>query len=240
MPVDFLTEEQQRRWRRGYEAAKRTADQTRLLGAFRREMKLLVVSGVWCGDCVEQVPLLQRLAEANPAKVELRLVDRDAAPTRSTAADSVAVALAVRALVRRNRRSPTRGYRRSPPPPAAAISSLRRPEILRRRSRVSQTSSTISTHSGSHRTSSMARCTSSWSACRSPISRRGPAGVIWPRRRPASRKARPRKSPACAPVHPCRRAIQGRGGRRPHRESSCSASLAPRRSDSIGTPPTAR
>ena len=40
-------------------------------------MKVLVVSGVWCGDCVEQCPLLQRIAEANPARVELRLLDRD-------------------------------------------------------------------------------------------------------------------------------------------------------------------
>jgi thioredoxin-like negative regulator of GroEL len=69
--------EQQRRWRQVYEAARLTPAQTQLLGSFRRDMKLLIVSGVWCGDCVQQVPLLQRVAEANPARVELRLVDRD-------------------------------------------------------------------------------------------------------------------------------------------------------------------
>jgi hypothetical protein len=37
----------------------------------------LIVSGVWCGDCVQQCPLLQRCAEANPACIELRLLDRD-------------------------------------------------------------------------------------------------------------------------------------------------------------------
>jgi thioredoxin-like negative regulator of GroEL len=40
-------------------------------------MNCLVVSGVWCGDCIQQIPLLARIAEANPAKVRLRVVDRD-------------------------------------------------------------------------------------------------------------------------------------------------------------------
>ena len=40
-------------------------------------MKILVVSGVWCGDCVQQCPLLARIAEANPARIDLRFVDRD-------------------------------------------------------------------------------------------------------------------------------------------------------------------
>jgi thioredoxin-like negative regulator of GroEL len=38
---------------------------------------MLVVSGIWCGDCVQQCPLLERIAEANPARVVLRLLDRD-------------------------------------------------------------------------------------------------------------------------------------------------------------------
>ena len=41
-------------------------------------MKVLVVSGIWCGDCVQQCPLLHRIAEANPTAIDLRLVDRDA------------------------------------------------------------------------------------------------------------------------------------------------------------------
>lgn len=41
--------------------------------------KLLVLSADWCGDAVNLVPVLARLAEAAP-NVELRLLDRDARP----------------------------------------------------------------------------------------------------------------------------------------------------------------
>jgi hypothetical protein len=71
------TAEQQRRWRQVYESARLTLAQSALVAGFTRDMKVLVVSGVWCGDCVEQCPLLQRCAEANPARVGLRLLDRD-------------------------------------------------------------------------------------------------------------------------------------------------------------------
>jgi len=47
------------------------------VASFVREMKVLVVSGIWCGDCVQQGPLLARIAEANP-RIDLRWVDRDA------------------------------------------------------------------------------------------------------------------------------------------------------------------
>ena len=40
-------------------------------------MNVLIVSGIWCGDCVQQCPLLQRIAEANPERVAVRLLDRD-------------------------------------------------------------------------------------------------------------------------------------------------------------------
>ncbi len=71
------TEEQQRRWRQVYDAARITDPQRRLLGGFVRDMKILVVSGIWCGDCVQQCPLLQRCVEGAPAKIDLRFVDRD-------------------------------------------------------------------------------------------------------------------------------------------------------------------
>jgi hypothetical protein len=47
-------------------------------GHGRRTMRVLVYSGVWCGDCVRQGPMLQRIAEACGTDVELRLIDRDA------------------------------------------------------------------------------------------------------------------------------------------------------------------
>ena len=71
------SDEQQRRWQQVYAAAQLTAAQKQLVAGFVRDMKVLIVSGVWCGDCIQQCPLLQRIAEANPARIDLRLLDRD-------------------------------------------------------------------------------------------------------------------------------------------------------------------
>ncbi len=92
------TDEQQRRWQQVYDAAKLTAPQTQLVAGFSRSMKVLIVSGIWCGDCVQQCPLLQRIAEANPNHINLRLLDRDAHKdlsdqVRINAGDRVPVAL---------------------------------------------------------------------------------------------------------------------------------------------------
>jgi thiol-disulfide isomerase/thioredoxin len=73
-------EDQQRRWKQVYEVARVTDSQRELLGGFVRQMNILVVSGIWCGDCVEQCPLIQRIAEANPDKIDLRFVERDQRP----------------------------------------------------------------------------------------------------------------------------------------------------------------
>lgn len=70
------TEEQQRRWAQVYDAAHLTDTQKQLLGGFVREMKILIFSGIWCGDCVQQCPLIYRCGEANPAKIDLRFVER--------------------------------------------------------------------------------------------------------------------------------------------------------------------
>lgn len=81
-PYDAFTAtgspEQQAGWRRVYEQAALTEAQRRLVGGFERSMHVLVVAGVWCGDCAQQCPLLARIAEANPRRVGLRFVDRDA------------------------------------------------------------------------------------------------------------------------------------------------------------------
>ena len=54
-----------------------TEAQKALLGAFTREIKVLVVSGIWCGDCVRQGPILQAIADATGGKAQLRWLDRD-------------------------------------------------------------------------------------------------------------------------------------------------------------------
>ena len=92
------TAEQQRRWKQVYDLARLTDAQKQLTGGFVREMKILIVSGIWCGDCVQQCPLQQRIAEGNPGKIDLRLLDRDqhrdlAEQVRINAGDRVPVAI---------------------------------------------------------------------------------------------------------------------------------------------------
>jgi thiol-disulfide isomerase/thioredoxin len=53
-----------------------TEAQRQLAEGFVREMKILIFSGIWCGDCVQQCPLIYRITEANPRKISLRFVER--------------------------------------------------------------------------------------------------------------------------------------------------------------------
>ncbi|MDB5327502.1 MAG: hypothetical protein JWM57_3071 [Phycisphaerales bacterium] len=71
------TDEHRRRWGDVAAKLKLTDAQRTLLGGFTRKMHLLVVSGIWCGDCVAQCPMLQLIAAANPGAISLKLVDRD-------------------------------------------------------------------------------------------------------------------------------------------------------------------
>jgi thiol-disulfide isomerase/thioredoxin len=71
-------DEQQRRWKQVHDAARLTDAQRQMLAAITRRMNVLVVSGIWCGDCVQQCPLMARIAEANADHIGLRFVDRDA------------------------------------------------------------------------------------------------------------------------------------------------------------------
>ncbi|MEM9415790.1 MAG: thioredoxin family protein [Planctomycetota bacterium] len=71
------TPDQQAGWAKVYEQVELTDAQREMLGGFVREMRVLVVSGVWCGDCVRQGPMLQRIAEASNGKVDLKWFDRD-------------------------------------------------------------------------------------------------------------------------------------------------------------------
>lgn len=64
-----------------------TEAQKSLIRGFARRVNVLVISGTWCGDCVQQVPILDAIARVHPAPVndptarkpgvDLRIVDRD-------------------------------------------------------------------------------------------------------------------------------------------------------------------
>ena len=74
--VQTGTDEQQRRWSQVYDAARLTDSQKQLVGGFVRAMKILIFSGIWCGDCIEQCPLIQRIAQVNVCKIDLRFIER--------------------------------------------------------------------------------------------------------------------------------------------------------------------
>lgn len=64
------------RWRRTFELVQLTGAQKQLLGSFTRQTKVLVLAGVWCGDCAGQCPIFERFAEAAPV-IQVRYIDRD-------------------------------------------------------------------------------------------------------------------------------------------------------------------
>lgn len=71
------TTEQQAAWQKIYDQVTLSDQQRALLGSFVREMNVIALSGIWCGDCVRQGPMFQKIAEASNGKVKLTWCDRD-------------------------------------------------------------------------------------------------------------------------------------------------------------------
>ncbi len=75
----YGTDEHRRRWQAVYNSVRVPAVQREMLAGFPRQMKLLCLAGTWCGDCVRECPIVQRIAEESPV-IELRFLDRDENP----------------------------------------------------------------------------------------------------------------------------------------------------------------
>jgi len=75
--VSTGNETQQQGWGDIQNKIQLTAEQQQLLGSFTRRIHLLVVSGVWCGDCVRQGPMIQAIADATNGAVQVKWLDRD-------------------------------------------------------------------------------------------------------------------------------------------------------------------
>lgn len=73
----FGTETDIAKWRNTESRVSLTDEQQQLLGSFTRQIKVLCMAGAWCGDCVDQCPILEKIADANGC-IEVRYVDRDA------------------------------------------------------------------------------------------------------------------------------------------------------------------
>ena len=72
----FGTEEHRRRWRAVFDQVALSDEQRSRLDGFVREMKVLVLAGAWCGDCVNQCPIFEHFEGANN-KIGIRYFDRD-------------------------------------------------------------------------------------------------------------------------------------------------------------------
>ena len=70
---------QRERWDAMHARFALTPAQQGLLNAFTRRMPVICLAGAWCGDCINQCPVFDHLAQAAPV-IELRFLDRDALP----------------------------------------------------------------------------------------------------------------------------------------------------------------
>lgn len=75
----YATVEQRRRWDNIHSQVTLSQPQRDLLASFRREMTAVVVSGAWCGDCIQQCPIFDHFALQSPT-IRVRYFDRDDHP----------------------------------------------------------------------------------------------------------------------------------------------------------------
>jgi len=64
-------------WTSFHASVSLTDAQHRLVSSFTRRINVVVSSGIWCGDCVQQCPMFDHIERANPEAVKVRFVDRD-------------------------------------------------------------------------------------------------------------------------------------------------------------------
>ncbi|MFW6336534.1 MAG: thioredoxin family protein [Phycisphaeraceae bacterium] len=69
--------QQQEGWQTTYDRVSLTDRQKQVVGGIERDIKAIFLSGIWCGDCVRQGPMVQRIAEASGGKLDVRYADRD-------------------------------------------------------------------------------------------------------------------------------------------------------------------
>lgn len=67
----------QRAWADFAKGVELTERHTATIGGFVRTLNVIVSSGTWCGDCVQQVPMVDAIAQAAGGRIEARYLDRD-------------------------------------------------------------------------------------------------------------------------------------------------------------------
>ncbi len=64
-------------WDQRHAMLELTAAQRELVASFDRDIRVLCLTGTWCGDCALQGAAFQRIAEANPKRIHLRVLQRE-------------------------------------------------------------------------------------------------------------------------------------------------------------------
>lgn len=54
-----------------------TAEQKKRLTGINRRLNMLVYCSDWCGDCVRQMPMLEKIAAGVGPDLEMRIIDRE-------------------------------------------------------------------------------------------------------------------------------------------------------------------
>lgn len=73
------TERQQEKWRDYERRVALSTGELDVLASFRRRMNILVLSGIWCGDCARQGPILAAIGSAS-SLIDVRFLDNQAMP----------------------------------------------------------------------------------------------------------------------------------------------------------------
>ncbi len=75
--VSSGTREQARAWAEFRSRARLTERQAELVAGFTRRLHAIALTGIWCGDCVQQLPFLDAIEQASGGRFPVRYADRD-------------------------------------------------------------------------------------------------------------------------------------------------------------------
>lgn len=73
------TSAQQFKWQQVETAVTLTDEQLKIISTFKRKMPVIILSGIWCGDCSRQGPILRAIEKASSV-IELKFVESKTNP----------------------------------------------------------------------------------------------------------------------------------------------------------------
>ncbi len=57
-----------------------TEEQKKRVQGYNREINIIAMVGIWCGDCVRTISIIRKIAEAAGEKVNIRIIERETSP----------------------------------------------------------------------------------------------------------------------------------------------------------------